>query len=407
MTSRYSFFSGSCAFAFLFIAISVLQGCGGGSGNNTPTSSPNPTPPTQSVSGQTPQVKLTTVSSGLNFPVDLQQANDGSGRLFVVEKPGTIRIVQNGAIQGTFLDISSKVDSALGEMGLLGLAFHPSFTQNRKFFVHYDRNANGQIQSVVAEYMVSAANPNQADPASERILLTVNQPFENHKGGQLAFGSDGFLYISLGDGGSEGDPLGNGQNLHTLLGKILRIDVNATGMGTQYAVPPDNPFVSGAGLPEIWAYGLRNPWRISFERGTGRLFAGDVGGDRFEEVDIIQRGLNYGWNIMEGAHCLNPPSGCNMSGLTLPIAEYDHSEGNAIIGGYVYAGSAIPSLQQAYLFGDLGTGKIWMLRENPPGTWTRTLLTTVGSEISSFGQDQAGEVYVLELGGTLLRIDPQ
>jgi glucose/arabinose dehydrogenase len=390
-------------FALLLIAISVLLGCGG-SGDSSSTSSPTP----QSASTPTPQVKLTTVVSGLDTPVDLQQANDGSGRLFVVEKAGAIQIIQNGAIQDSpFLDISSKVDSEPSEMGLLGLAFHPKYTQNRRFFVHYDRNVNGQIQSVIAEYMVSAANANTADPGSERILLTVNQPFENHKGGQLAFGPDGFLYISLGDGGSEGDPLGNGQSLQTLLGKILRINVDATGPGKQYAVPPDNPFVSGNGLPEIWAFGLRNPWRMSFDRGSGRLFAGDVGQDNFEEVDIIQRGLNYGWNIMEGAHCLNPPSACNMSGLTLPIAEYDHSEGDAIIGGYVYAGSAIPALQKAYIFGDLSSGKIWILREGPPGTWTRTLLTTVDVEISSFGQDQAGEAYVVSLSGSVMRIDPQ
>jgi len=395
------------ACALLLIGIFVLQGCGG-SGNTSPTS-PTPQSPTpQSASAQVPKVALTTVATGLNTPVDLQQPNDGSGRLFVVEKAGTIRIVQNGALQPTpFLDITSKVDSIPGEMGLLGLAFHPDFAQNRRFFVHYDRIVNGQIQSVIAEYLVLPTNANLADPASERILLTVNQPFENHKGGQLAFGPDGFFYIGLGDGGNEGDPLGNGQNLHTLLGKILRINVDATGAGTQYAIPSDNPFLSGAGLPEIWAYGLRNPWRISFDRGSGRLFAGDVGGDRFEEVDIIQRGGNYGWNIMEGDQCLNPPTGCNTNGLIFPIAEYDHSEGNAIIGGYVYTGQAIPSLQQAYVFGDLGSGKIWMLRENPPGTWTRSLLTTADTQLSSFGQDQAGEVYVVELGGSIMRLSPQ
>jgi glucose/arabinose dehydrogenase len=399
MTSRI--FSGICPFALLFVAISFLLGCGG-SGDSSSMSTP------QSASAQVPQVKLTSVVGGLDFPVDMQQANDGSGRLFVVEKVGAIVIVQNGAIMSSpFLNISDKVDSEPSEMGLLGLAFHPKFTQNRRFFVHYDRNVNGQIQSVIAEYTVLAADANVADPGSERILLTVNQPFENHKGGQLAFGPDGFLYISLGDGGNEGDPLGNGQNVQTLLGKILRINVDATGPGTQYAIPPDNPFVSGNGLPEIWAFGLRNPWRMSFDRGSGRLFAGDVGGSRFEEVDIIQRGLNYGWNIMEGAHCFNPPSGCTMSGLTLPIAEYDHSEGEAIIGGYVYQGSAIPALRQAYIFGDLSSGKIWILREGPPGTWTRTQLTTVDEQITSFGQDQAGEVYVVGLSGSIMRIDPQ
>jgi glucose/arabinose dehydrogenase len=363
----------------------------------------------QSGSTQIPTLKLTTIVTGLSNPLDLQQPADGTGRLFVVEKAGTIRIFANSTLQPSpFLDISGKVDSAPGEMGLLGLAFHPNYAQNHRFFVHYDRLLNGQIQSVVAEYLVSSADPNRADPTSERILLTINQPFDNHKGGQLAFGPDGFLYIGLGDGGSEGDPSGNGQNLNTLLGKILRLNIDATGSGTPYAIPPDNPFVSGGGLPEIWAYGFRNPWRFSFDRGTGRLFAGDVGGDHFEEVDIIQRGGNFGWNIMEGAHCFNPPSGCNTNGLIFPTAEYDHSEGNAIIGGYVYAGTMIPSLQQSYIFGDLSSGKIWMLRENPPGTWTRTLLLTVANtQISSFGQDQAGEVYVVELGGSIMRLTAQ
>ncbi|MFB3812687.1 MAG: sorbosone dehydrogenase family protein [Terriglobales bacterium] len=372
-----------------------LQGCGG-------TTTTSPAAPVG-----TPRVVLTPVVRGLNSPVDLQQPPDGTGRLFAVEKPGTIRIIQNGVLLASpFLDISSKVDSAPSEMGLLGLAFHPLYAQNRRFFVHYDRRVSGQIQSVLAEYLTSS-DPNLADPASERILLVVNQPFENHKGGQLAFGPDGFFYIGLGDGGSEGDPFGNAQNLQTLLGKMLRINVDATTSGAQYATPPDNPFVSGGGLPEIWAYGLRNPWRFSFDRATGRLFAADVGGDAFEEVDIIQRGGNYGWNIMEGAHCFNPPSGCNTTGLVLPIAEYDHSEGNAVIGGYVYAGTAVPALQGTYIFGDLGTGKIWMLRETSPGSWTRTLLLTANAQLSSFGQDQAGEVYVVELGGSVMRLTPQ
>jgi glucose/arabinose dehydrogenase len=377
-----------------------LSGCGGAAGS----SSPMP----QAASPQSSQVALGTVATGLNTPVDLQQPKDGSGRLFVVEKAGAIRIIQNGTVQpSAFLDITNKVDSSSGEMGLLGLAFHPNYAQNRRFFVHYDRRVNGQVQSAIAEYLTSASDPNHADPATERILLTVNQPFDNHKGGQIAFGPDGFLYVALGDGGSEGDPMGNGQNRNTLLGKILRIDVDASAGGKPYAIPPDNPFVSGNGLPEIWAYGLRNPWRFAFERATGRLFAGDVGGDLREEVDIIQRGGNYGWNIMEGTQCLNPPSGCNRNGLILPISEYDHTEGNAIIGGYVYAGTSIPSLQQAYVFGDLGTGKIWTLRENPPGTWTRTLLLTADTQLSSFGQDQAGEVYVLTLNGNVLRLQPQ
>ncbi|MGH9566314.1 MAG: PQQ-dependent sugar dehydrogenase, partial [Candidatus Angelobacter sp.] len=220
-----------------------------------------------------------------------------------------------------------------------------------------------------------------------------------------AFGPDGFLYFGLGDGGNEGDPFGNGQNTQTLLGKMMRIDVNTISPGLQYGIPADNPFVAGGGLPEIYAVGFRNPWRFSFDRSTGRLFAGDVGQDNFEEVDIVQRGGNYGWNTMEGMHCFNPPSGCNMSGLTLPIVEYSHSEGNAIIGGFVYHGTALTGLQGAYIFGDLGSGKIWKLVEGPPDTWTRTLLANTGVTISSLGQDQSGELYALDFSnGRVLKI---
>jgi glucose/arabinose dehydrogenase len=345
------------------------------------------------------------VVSGLTSPVDMQQPDDGSGRFFVVEQPGTVRVLQNGAIApAPFLDIRALVDFG-GEKGLLGLAFHPGYRQNRRLFVHYNRRVNGRLQSVIAEYLTSATDPNQADAASQRILLTVDQPFDNHNGGQMAFGPDGFLYIGLGDGGSGGDPLGNAQNLQTLLGKILRIDVDTTSAGKQYGVPADNPFVSG-GLPEIWAYGLRNPWRFSFDRATGRLFCADVGQNQFEEINLIERGGNFGWNIMEGAHCFNPPTGCNSSGLILPIAEYDHSEGSAVVGGYVYSGAALPQLQRAYVFGDFGSGRIWELRENAPGNWTRTLLLSTGRSLSSFGQDQSGEIFVLDYSGVLLKLAP-
>jgi glucose/arabinose dehydrogenase len=257
------------------------------------------------------------------------------------------------------------------------------------------------MQTVIAEYHVSASDPNLADPASERILLLVNQPFTNHKAGQLAFGPDGFLYFGLGDGGSGGDPFGNGQNLQTLLGKMMRIDVDSA---QPYAIPPDNPFVSGGGLPEIWAYGLRNPWRFSFDRTTGRLFCADVGQNLFEEVDILQSGGNFGWNIMEGMHCFNPSSGCNMGGLILPIAEYDHSQGDAVIGGYVYRGAAIPQLVGKYLLSDFGSGTIWTLTEGPPGTWTRSTLLSTGRNVSSFGQDQSGELYVVDYSGSILKL---
>jgi len=266
----------------------------------------------------------------------------------------------------------------------------------------------GQIQTVIAEYHVSS-NPDVADPASERILLTQDQPFSNHKAGQLAFGPDTFLYFGLGDGGSEGDPLSNGQNLGTLLGKMMRIDVDHHDPGLQYAIPADNPFATSKSVRhEIWAYGFRNPWRFSFERGTGRQFCGDVGQNKFEEVDIIQKGENFGWNVMEGDHCFNPPTGCDMTGKILPIAEYDHSQGIAIIGGYVYKGSQIPSLANLYIFGDLSSGKVWYLREGPAGAFTQTVLLTVSFEVSSFGQDMAGEIYIIDYaGGKVLKLSTQ
>ena len=380
---------------FAVAAVLLLAaGCGDDAGNHT----------------QTPSLALQPFVSGLNSPLGLEQPNDGTNRLFVVEQGGTIMIIQNGAVlPAAFLDINSKVTVG-GEMGLLGVTFHPSFSTNGKLYVNYDRTVSGQIQSVIAEYTASPANANQVNVATERILLTVDQVgnFNNHKAGQLAFGPDGFLYFGLGDGGSGGDPFGHGQNTNTLLGKLMRIDVNSTDLGLQYHIPPDNPFAGGGGLPEIWAFGLRNPWRFSFDRSGGRLFLADVGQDRFEEVDIITKSGNYGWNIMEGLHCFNPPSGCNMAGLILPIAEYSHSEGNAVIGGFVYRGSAVPALKGLYVFGDLGTGKIWTLQETSPNMFTRTLVATTGKTISSFGQDQAGELYLVDYGaGNVFRLVAQ
>lgn len=383
----------------------VLLECGGSSSSPAPAA---PAPPAAPPPPSGPLVlTLTPVLSGLNSPVDLQNAADGSGRLFVVEQQGQIRIVSNNSLVPTpFLDITSLVDFG-GEKGLLGLAFHPAYSQNRRFFVNYDRVISGQMQTVIAEFQTSASNPNQADPNSQRILFTVNQPFPNHKGGQLAFGPDGFLYIGLGDGGSAGDPLGNAQNRQVLLGKMLRIDVDHTSPGLQYAIPSDNPFLNGVDRGEVWAYGLRNPWRFSFDVPSGRLFVADVGQDKFEEIDILQKGGNFGWNIMEGLHCFKPSSGCNMTGLILPITEYDHSQGDAVIGGYVYRGPAIPRLSGTYLFSDFESGTIWGLTENSTGQWTRSQLIAGGRNISSFGRDEAGELYVLDYSGSLLRITAQ
>jgi glucose/arabinose dehydrogenase len=350
-----------------------------------------------------PNLSLQQLVSGLSDPVDFQIPRDGTTRLFVVEQGGTIRIIQNGVLlPDPFLNISGIITSG-GELGLLGLAFHPSYAQNGRFFVNYTRTKSGQLQSVVAEYHVSAGDPNKADPNGTEILV-VDQPFDNHKGGQLAFGPDGFLYISFGDGGSGGDPFGNGQDLLTLLGKLLRIDIDS---GAPYVIPPDNPFVNNpSALGEIWAYGFRNPWRFSFDTLSGRPFVGDVGQNNWEEVDILVKGRNYGWNIMEGRHCFDPPSGCDRTGLTAPVAEYSHSEGFATIGGYVYRGSAIPTLRGVYVFGDLN-GKIFGLKRFG-SAWRRVLLLDTGRTLSGFGQDAAGEMYVLDYGtGRVFRIVAQ
>ncbi|MBZ5629452.1 MAG: PQQ-dependent sugar dehydrogenase [Acidobacteriia bacterium] len=381
------------------VALAFLAGCGGQISSN---GMPSPAP-----SGPPPALQLTSFVSGLASPDGMESAHDGSGRLFVLEQAGNIRIIRSGALAATpFLDIAAKVISG-GELGLLGLTFHPNYATNRKFYVNYTRPLGSQWETVIAEYLVSAANPDQADPASERILLTVAQPFANHNGGQMAFGPDGFLYIGLGDGGSGGDPLGNGQNTQTLLGKILRIDVNAATAGRAYAIPPDNPFAAGGGAPEIFAYGFRNPWRFSFDSATGTLFAGDVGQDSFEEVDIVQKGANYGWNIMEGSHCFQPATGCNMTGLTLPINDYGRDQGGTVIGGFVYRGSAIPGLVNAYVFGDFLSGRIWGLRQNSSGTWERTELAATAKLISSFGRDENGELYVVDYAGAVWKLVAQ
>ncbi len=367
----------------LLLAV-LLPSCGGGGSTPTLTSS---------------NLVLNKLVSGLTNPLGLEKP-PGDARLFVVEQPGTIRIIKNGALlSGNFLDIRNLVNFDGAEQGLLGMAFHPNYSTNRKFYVNYTRD-NGTRQTVIAEFQASASDPDEADPTSERDLLVVNQPFPNHKGGQLVFGADGFLYIGLGDGGiPPTDPLNSGQNLNTLLGKMLRIGVDPPfTSGLQYAIPPDNPFVGGGGLPEIYAYGLRNPWRFTLERGSSRIFVADVGESSWEEVDILQKGGNFGWNVMEGDHCFNPPSGCDTSNKVLPIAEYPHTVGIAVIGGYVYKGSSIPGLANKYIFGDL-TGKIFSLTEAPSNTWTRADLLTTHLTISSLGQDNNGEMYVLDYGG--------
>lgn len=354
-----------------------------------------------------PMLALSTFASGYAAPLALETPEDGTGRMFVVEQGGTLRIVRGGSVvPAPYLDVSALVESG-AEKGLLGLAFHPAYAANRRFFVHYTRRTGGQLQSVIAEYRASAADPDRADPASARELLVVNQPFDNHNGGQLAFGPDGYFYVGLGDGGSAGDPQGNAQNRFTLLGKILRMDVDgAPAPGKAYAIPPDNPFAAGGGLPEIYALGLRNPYRYAFDRPTGRLFVADVGQNRYEEVSLVTRGANLGWNIVEGLECF-PADPCNRVGLTPPIAAYAHdaSGGTSVIGGYVYRGAAVPRLAGAYVFGDLTGGKVWALVERPQGTWEMNVVLTHALTVSAFGRDSAGELYVVDYGnGAVLRL---
>ena len=387
---------------FLFALTALLiASCGGNGGDSNVTPPPPGGMPTEPPAAP-PQLTLVSFVSGLASPLDLQAPNDDTGRLFVVEQEGTIKIIRNGSVVSSpFLDITSKVSSG-GETGLLGLAFHPDFAQNGRFYLNYTRNS-GQLQTVIAEYRVSA-NADQADASSERILFTVDQPFTNHNGGQLAFGNDGFLYIALGDGGGGGDPRGNAQDLQTLLGKILRIDVNTTSGGRQYGIPSDNPFAGGGGLPEIFAYGFRNPWRFSVDASTGRIFVADVGQNSREEIDLLESRGNFGWNVMEGTQCFEPSTGCNMNGLVLPITDYGRDEGGTVIGGYVYHGATISALQNIYVFGDFISGNIWGLQRQTNGSWTRTRLASTGKNISSLGQDQTGELYVVDYSGSVWKL---
>jgi glucose/arabinose dehydrogenase len=331
---------------------------------------------------------------------NLVQPDDESGLIFVTEQRGIVYSFSvNGSQQANvFLDITDRVSMGGTEEGLLGIAFDPDYQGNGYFYVYY--SAASPRRSVVSRFNLDQQQLDAADPQSEVIIMEIEQPFSNHNGGQLAFGPDGYLYIGLGDGGSGGDPQGNGQNLGTLLGSILRIDVSGLSAPGDYKIPPDNPFVNTAGArPEIWAFGLRNPWRFSFDSETGLLWAGDVGQNTWEEIDIVTGGANYGWNITEGLHCYSPPTGCDQSGLTLPLTEYDHSHGCAIIGGYVYHGDQIPSLQGHYVYGDYCSGDIWALAYDGSAVTGNLLLIESGLTITSLGVDLAGNLYILSRDG--------
>jgi glucose/arabinose dehydrogenase len=348
------------------------------------------------------------VVGGLDTPVGIASARDGGGRLFVLEKVGRIRLVREGALVSVpFLDLTDRVGSASSEQGLLGLAFHPEYPQIRSFFVNYtDRQGN----TVVSRFAVSD-NPDRAEISSEAILLTLDQPAGNHNGGHLVFGPDGTLYIGTGDGGGSGDRYGNGQNGQTLLGAMLRLDVDG---GQPYAIPPDNPFLGNAAVrDEIWAVGLRNPWRYSFDRLTGDLYIADVGQNMYEEINVQpaddRGGNNYGWPIMEGLHCFPANRDCDKDGLTLPAAEYDHAQGCSVTGGYVYRGETYPFLNGVYLFGDYCSGRIWgMVRTGTAGTSQVSLLAQTSARLSSFGEDESGELYLVDIaGGQLFQIAAQ
>jgi glucose/arabinose dehydrogenase len=342
-------------------------------------------------------------------PLFVTGAGTGSERLFVVEQPGRIKVVEAGEVLETpFLDIAGIVNDNANERCLLGLAFHPNYETNRLFYVDYTRG-NGDI--VVARYEVSD-DPDVADAESAEVILTIpHREAENHNGGMLAFGPEDhpYLYIAVGDGGA--GQSANAQKKTTLLGKILRIDVDRASGGRNYAIPADNPFAgSRKARPEIWAFGLRNPFRFSFDRHKGNIFIGDVGQNAWEEIDFGRHGkggLNYGWDIMEGRHCFNPPSGCDKRGLRLPIHEYSHKVGNVVTGGYVYRGDDMPDLVGTYVFTDFGSRDLWGLKRDETGNWERSVLLRADEQlnIASFGESDAGELFAVDLvSGTLFSI---
>ncbi len=377
------------------IFVAIASGCGDEFTNETPA------PPDGTV-----PVALAEVASGLAFPLYLTSP-PGDERLFVVEKGGAIRIVAAGALlPAPFLDLSGQVATG-GEQGLLGLAFPPDYAAGGRFVVHYTEPAGDTRLSV---FRVSA-DPNVADPASETVVLAADQPYANHNGGQIAFGPDGYLYLGLGDGGGSNDPEGRGQSLADLLGSILRLDLAA---GTSYSVPPDNPFTGTTGArAEVWSYGLRNPWRFSFDRGTGDLYIADVGQNRWEEVNYAPagegagRGANYGWDVMEGRHCTSGDA-CDQAAFTLPVLEYGHGRECSITGGYVYRGAAIPELRGHYFYADYCAGWVRSFRmEGGTVTEQRNWPTLApGAGITSFGEDAAGELYLLTTDGRVLEVVP-
>lgn len=391
----------------LLIASLTLSGCNENKSGAADNSNIQPAPPpvTGGPTGTTngkpaiPQIALVKVAAGFKAPTNIANAGDGSNRIFIVEQAGVVKIIKNGSVlTAPFLDITEKVRSG-GEQGLFVVVFPPGPGPGKDhFYVNYT-NRRGVGDTVISRFDVNAGS-DSADPNSEQQLLTITQPFPNHNGGQMAFGPDRYLYIGTGDGGSGGDPDNNAQNTGSLLGKMLRLDVESSP-GAGYAVPETNPFNGISGYrPEIWALGLRNPWRFSFDRQTGDLYIADVGQGGYEEIDLqpaaSKGGENYGWDKMEGRHCYNASS-CDANGLTLPVAEYKtHADGNcSVTGGFVYRGNEFPALQGVYLYGDYCSGRIWGLRQTG-GVWENKLVLDTDLSISTFGEDEAGNMYVAD-----------
>jgi glucose/arabinose dehydrogenase len=368
-----------------------------------PTLAPTETPLPPSAPVMSISFRL--VTEGFERPTYLTHANDN--RLFVTEQAGRIwTIVDGQKSTEPFLDIRERVGSDSLEQGLLSVAFHPDYSTNRYFYVNYTDRAG---DTVIARFELTQSDPNKADEGSERVILTINQPYVNHNGGQIQFGPDGYLYIGMGDGGSAGDPGNNGQNPATLLGSLLRIDVNSS---EPYSIPSDNPFTTDeSARDETWATGLRNPWRFSFDRLTGDSYIADVGQNQWEEINfqsfMAPGGANYGWRELEGTHCYAVES-CDTTRFDLPVAEYSHTEGGcSITGGYIYRGTTSPSLWGNYFFGDYCSGFVWSLFRSPDGSWQRTQVAQLRANIASFGEDVAGELYVLDhFSGAVYHIQP-
>lgn len=382
----------------IFSLFGPLEGC-------TPVADPH-----DPVNSDITDVTLVSAFPELSFrrPVALQAAPGQPDYVYVMEQAGQLSSFENRkdvSSKTRVLNIDDRVDDSSNEMGLLGLAFHPDFASNGYLFVNY--TASDPRRTVIARFTAIPSDPtSQIDKATEKVILEIDQPYGNHNGGGLEFGPDGYLYIGVGDGGAGGDPQGNGQNLGTLLATILRIDVDGSTGNLNYAVPDDNPFVGRTDARgEIWAYGLRNPWRFSFDSVTGNLWVADVGQNQYEEVDIVESGKNYGWKTMEASHCFSPKSDCDQTGLVLPVAEYGRGLGGSITGGYVYRGTAVPALAGLYVYADYVSGRIWALTSGADTTYTTEEIFDTDLAIVSFGIDSNNELFVLAFDGHVYRFE--